>query len=386
MTTRRVGIVKDTSKPMLGLHGLHVAFRGLPGVEVVGLVDANPENLDEKLARPGAARHYDALNQRRGAGRLDIAVRCARHAGDHLGEIEAAARHGVHVSCEKPISTSLVEADRIVELVEQHDIKLCMAHPARYAPAFRTMARMIGAGDIGTPLTAWGRGKCDHRGGGEDLIVLGTHVLDTMVHLFGPPEHVWADVQTDGRPIEQTDRTETVEPLGPVAGDSILAHFGFDGGVRGVFESRRGISDPASGNIYVGLAVHGSRGSLTMRLNDGQFEAYTPRLSRKPAPPEDAGPYTVVPSDGMPVIDGAEPLDYQLCGSPDVPRGPMFPEANRLAALDLLGAIEEDRLPVSNVYNARTVVEMIHGIYASHLSGRRISFPLDDRRHPLEHA
>ena len=50
---------------------------------------------------------------------------------------------------------------------------------------------------------------------------------------------------------------------------------------------------------------------------------------------------------------------------------------------DLRRAIAEDRQPASNVYNARQALEMIYGIYASHLARRVISFALADRAHPL---
>jgi hypothetical protein len=47
-----IAIIKDTSKPMLGGHALHVAFRGLQGVEVVAHADSNTENIDDKLSSP----------------------------------------------------------------------------------------------------------------------------------------------------------------------------------------------------------------------------------------------------------------------------------------------------------------------------------------------
>lgn len=53
----KIGIVEDTSKPMLGLHGLHNAFRGLPNVEVVAHVDSNPEDIEQKLSHTGAKKH-----------------------------------------------------------------------------------------------------------------------------------------------------------------------------------------------------------------------------------------------------------------------------------------------------------------------------------------
>jgi len=378
-----VGILKDTSLPMLGLHGLHVAFRGLPGVDVVAQVDANPDGIAEKMAVTGAKRHYRSYQEMLDHEALDIMVICSRHPGDHFAPIRAAAERGVHLYCEKPLSVSLEEADDIVSLAEKHQIKIGMAHPARYGPAYRTMKTMIDAGEIGRPLTAVGRGKCDHRGGGEDLIVLGTHILDLQHFLFGTPETVFADVQADGRPIERSSRCETVEPLGPVAGDSIFASFNYPRGVRCTFESRRDLRRAESKHLFMGLTVMGSEGALSIRFNDIMEPVYYLRISRIAAPVEDFSEYIEVPVRRNREIPGAEPLDYSLCGTKDIPRDPLFIEAGRFAAWDLIKAIEEDRQPVSNVFNAHQTIEMIYGIYASHLEGRIIRFPLHKRTHPL---
>jgi predicted dehydrogenase len=378
----KVAIVKDTARPMLGLHGLQVAFRGLLQVEVVALVDANPDGIAGRLAAVGAQRHYHAIEQMFNHEHPDIVVLCSRHPADHLPQIRAAAERGVHVYCEKPMTADLGEADEIVSLAERHRIKICVAHPARYASAFRMMQTMLAAGEIGRPLTAYGKGKCDHRGGGEDLMVLGTHILDLQAFLFGPPQHVWADVTMEGRPVARADRTPTCEPIGPTAGDDILASVAFPGGVRGIFESHRGWAIPDRGGIIMGLTVMGDRGSLSLRFNDRARPVCDLRVCRQPIPPEDGAPYLpvqVLPAD----IAGAEPLDPTLCGQPDIPQAPFFLEANRNAVIDLMDAITTDRLPLSNVYTARTVLEMIYGIYASQRDGRRVALPLVDRSHPL---
>ena len=44
----KIGIVLDSAKPSLGLHGLHVAFNGLPNVQVVGYVDSNEQDIEQK--------------------------------------------------------------------------------------------------------------------------------------------------------------------------------------------------------------------------------------------------------------------------------------------------------------------------------------------------
>ncbi len=382
-TTWKIGIVKDRARPMLGLHGHQVAFLGLPGVEIAALADSCTEGIGEILSMTRAKRHYTDYREMLEREALDIVVLCSRHPADHFPQIEAAAERGVHVYCEKPMTVSLREADRIVDLCERSRIKVCVAHPARYDPAYLTMKHRVESGGIGTPLTAYGRGKNDHRGGGEDLMVLGTHILDLMTFHFGDPESVWAEVTSQGRPIGPADCSETVEPVGPTAGDAVFAHFRFPGGIRGIFESRAGLLDATDGAVHMGLTVTGTKGSLSMRFCDREVPGSRLRISRQAAPLEDGGVYEAVPLEARRPIPGAEPLDYTLIGKRDICGARWFLEANRFAAWDLLQSIEEDRPPVSNAGNARVVLEMMHGIYASHLSGRVVRFPLPDRDHPL---
>jgi len=379
----KVAIVKDSTTPMMGLHGLHTAFRGLPGVDVVALADSSSDNLDAKLAVTQAKRPYRDYLEMLDTERPDIAVLCSRHPYDHLPQVEAAAARGIHLYCEKPMAGDLAEADRIVALSERHRIKICMAHPARYALTFRTMKAMVEGGAIGTPLSIHGRGKNDHRGGGEDLIVLGTHILDLQTCFFGSPAYAMADVTANGHPIGPHDRSKTQEPIGPAAGDEIFAYFRFPAGVHGLFESRRGWSGETAGAIHMGITVSGTRGALSMRFCDAGTPACRLRISRRLGPVEDDSAFAEVPLTETRVIPGAAPLDYALCGRQDIPGATWFLESNRFAAWDLMQAIEADRQPESNVYTARLTQEMIHAIYASRVTGRIVDFPLKDRSPPL---
>jgi predicted dehydrogenase len=380
----KIGIVKDTAQPMLGLHALHVAFRGLPNVEIVAHVDSNPADIAKKMAFTQAKRHYSGYLEMLDREKPDIVVLCSRHPGDHLAQITAAVERGCHIYCEKPMTADLREADEIVKLVDEKHVKLCVAHPVRYTLAYLTMKQMIERGEIGTPFTAYGRGKCDHRGGGEDMIVLGTHILDLETFLFGEPQRVWADVKTNGHPISRQDREKTVEPIGPAAGDDIYACYNFPNAVRGIFESRRNLPGPSSGIVQMGLTVNGSKGALSMRFNDAATPVCNLHISRKPLPPEDETESEEVPLAETRSIPGAKPLDYSLCGQPDIPHASFFLDANRFAVWDLMNAIEEDRQSVSNVFNARTALEMIYGVYASSLAKKEIELPLINRVHPLE--
>jgi predicted dehydrogenase len=214
------------------------------------------------------------------------------------------------------------------------------------------------------------------------MIVLGTHIFDIQTFFFGAPEYVFADVTTDGRPIVKTDRAKTVQPIGPAAGDEIFAYFRFPKGVRGIFESKRGLRDRTSGRTHMGIAVIGTKGTLSLRFED-EVARRCLRISRRPYPSEDDSHFEEVPLTEDRAIPGAEPLDYSLCGQRDIPKATFFLESNRFAVWDLVRAIEEDRQPVSSIYNARLAAEMIYGVYASHLSRSVVRFPLTDRTHPL---
>jgi len=377
----KIGIVQDTSKQILGLHGHQFAFHGLSGVEIVALVESNTEDLQQKMDLVGARRHYPSISDMLDKEELDIVILTSRHPYEHLEQIRMVAEKGCHIHCEKPMSADLKEADEIVEIVEKNQIKLCMAHPSRYGLGILTMKKMVEAGEIGTPMKIYGRGKNDHRGGGEDLMVLGTHILDIQTFFFGIPEYVMADVTENGRPIVKTDRTETVEPLGPTAGDEIFAYFRYPEDVRGIFESNRGYFDSKDNAIHMGTTVIGTKGALSMRFCDGNMPEAKLMISRTPGPLEANSCFEEVPLTEERIIPGAEPLDYSL--QKHAAGAAWFFESNRYAAWDLIRAIEEDRQPVSNVYNARLTLEMIYGIYASSISRGAVNFPITNRTHPL---
>lgn len=60
-----------------------------------------------------------------------------------------------------------------------------------------------------------------------------------------------------------------------------------------------------------------------------------------------------------------------------------FEQNNRFAAWDLIHAIAGNRAPAASAQDAQFTLEMIYGVYASHLEGRRIALPLSNRTHPL---
>lgn len=382
---KKVAVFLDTSKPTLGLHGLHTAFTGLPGAEVCAFYDSNPD-LDEAevLRRLHAKKRYFDAGEMLEKERPDIVVITSREPFSHLPQLRLAASFGCHVFTEKPLSADLEETDEAVRIVEQSGITVCVAHPARYCAPYQAVKRALESGEIGTPLTVTTYGKCDWRGGGEDLMTLGTHLLDLMMYLFGDPESVRAELRTGGHLTGRHELRETVEEIGPCAGEEIFADFRFPNNVRGTFESRKDLCDYRHDTTHMGLSIRGTKGIITERFTD-IVPDFPVIFSKSKHPAEFGAVFEEYPAPETRIIPGDDPTYIDFVRTvPGICKTDFMLRGFHYAAWDLMCAIDEQRLPVSNVYNARKALEMIYGIYASHLKdGARVTFPLEDRKHPF---
>ena len=373
----KVCISRDTGGGRRGGHFTHYSFTGLPGVEIAALADSNPE-AEKNFRLTGAQRLYPAFEEMMEREKPDIVILCSRLPMEHYEQIKFALSHRCHVLCEKPLADTPERADELLALSRRTGCLVQMAHLARFAPTFREMKRMIEAGEIGRILSCVMRGKEDTRGGGEDMLVLGTHVLDAAAWIFGAPEQVWSDIRFRGRPLTARDVLTTTEPLGPCGGDEVFSLYRFPNGVNGVFESRHVIEN---GDERLGIAVCGTSGILTIRYT-GKREL---RICRDfPVPMEDRSEFQVVTPPEDPPIPGAAPLEYEKLGiNPEKPFHLYFADNNRRAAWNLLQAIEGKEPLTAGIDSALVSLEMIVGAYQSALNRAPVAFPLRDRRHPL---
>jgi hypothetical protein len=77
------------------------------------------------------------------------------------------------------------------------------------------------------------------------------------------------------------------------------------------------------------------------------------------------------------------PISSAGVGKPEPLENRRLEGGNVLAVKDLIAAIEEDRQPLCNIYEARTATEMIVAVFASQRSGGPATFPLAQRQNPL---
>jgi predicted dehydrogenase len=210
-------------------------------------------------------------------------------------------------------------------------------------------------------LRAWGK-QDDARSGGEDMIVLGTHVFDLMRLFAGDAEFCTARVLHAGRELTRADARKVKERIGPVAGDEVTAQFGFANGVDGTFASRKRLREQVG---HWGIELIGSKTSARILC--------------------DVFPSVHVLKRGAWSAEGRTDQWQRFEGDPaNVPaaeRG--FGPANRRLVEDWLEAIEKKREPVCSGLNATKSLEMVMAVYHAALNGARVTLPLKDRSHPL---
>jgi predicted dehydrogenase len=129
----------------------------------------------------------------------------------HRPVAEEALAHGKHVFVEKPIATSLEDADALIRAAHKHDRILMVGDSMQWRPSVLAAKACIERGDIGNPLyfavnscgirnvSGW-RARKDQMGGGITIDV-GVHYIRSLRLIMGEPESVLA---IRARQVQQT--------------------------------------------------------------------------------------------------------------------------------------------------------------------------------------
>ncbi len=377
----RVAVIGSTSHGDYG-HGLDTAFLGLDRAEIVAVADDNAAGL--KLAAQRLKVDATFADYREMLDRVKPEVVCVgpRWVTQRVAMLQAVAKAGCHIYCEKPCVADLASADAIKTVLDANRVRLAMAHQWRAMPPVQRALAEIRSGKYGRVLRMRARPKDDARGGGEELLVHGTHWFDLMIAIAGAPSWVSGHLRVKGLEATIADRREGSEPVGPICGDSVLAVFGFEDGVIGSFDSTANTSPSSrrTTNSDQPKPIWDSVYGLTIECEDAILQLRQP------------GDVFIYPANG--VLPDFEPLQWKRLWiedwhfTPEHQPRPIRQEwlahGNRTLANDLLDAIEKNREPLSPIRHAMLITEMVQGVYASHFAdGRRLPLPLTERKHPL---
>lgn len=163
-------------------------------VELAALVSSSDHKLEELGIRYGVSTlvHYDDLDHLLATKKIDavfIAVPNDLHAEMTL----IAARHGVHVLCEKPMAPTEAECMQMIRVCEARHVKLMVAYRLHFQAANLVAIEIARGGELGDPRVfsstfslqvREGNTRVQPRRGSGPLYDLGIYCVNAARYLF----------------------------------------------------------------------------------------------------------------------------------------------------------------------------------------------------------
>jgi predicted dehydrogenase len=249
---------------------------------VAGALSSTPEKSRESGEALGLPRIYDDFRQmaQREARRKDGIEAVSIVTPNHVHYLAAREflKRGIHVICDKPLTSTLADAKKLVKAAEASDALFILTHNYTGYPMVRHAADMVAAGDLG-PIRVvqveyaqdwlteaqdfkqaeW-RTDPERSGAGGSTGDIGTHAYNLACYVSGlRAESLAADIQAfvPGRQVD----------------DNAHVMLRFPGGARGMLWC----SQVAPGNENaLRLRVYGEKGGLDWAQEDPNCLWHTP--------------------------------------------------------------------------------------------------------------
>ncbi len=288
---------------------------GIPLVAAADIVEANLNRLSDAFGIPGRYTDYRHLLAEVRPEIVSVCTWPPLHEPMVLAAVQAGARA---VVCEKPLTTSLGSADRMLQACRQAGVLLVVGHQRRYEAHWQQGRRRVAEGAIGTVERL-----LVSQGG--DLLSDGVHGINLALFLTGDSEVSWVMGQIDrshfspeayAPPATTTGETGTYGRM-PAAGwryghaveDSAVVTFALASGPHVSLE----LGKIRRGKGYIEITVLGGQGILQIDT-DGRWRLWGPAgLDERQFGPEyTAAPFAAEMRDVVRVLQGElsrHPLD-----------------------------------------------------------------------------
>lgn len=352
--TYRAGIIGAGGIAGMGILGLHDeadigqkkfqashagGYHATDEIELVAVADVD----DEKLARfgeawdiPEAGRYPDHTTMLE-AEALDVVSVATPSFLHHEHVIDAAQRGDPEVIwCEKPIASSVTDAEAMVDVCNAANIELVINHSFRFTDKLQRLRDAIVEenllGDV-KAVTAQFR---------RELLRNSTHLLDTLVYLLDArAERVSGYINNQNDAVDALEGDREVDDSG--GGGMVV----MDDGTFATIDCT--VARPISSMVF---NIIGTEGKLYLNNDDGEWRYWTLEDGRHVETP-------------LPGIDGAWSWDEDYRNA--------FPNA----AHHIVDLLENEADNHSTGEEATRSLEIIIGFYVSHYSGGQVSIPLD---------
>lgn len=325
------GCHRMLTRPLAG-HNWASAFDAVSETEMVAVFDLEAETRAAFVECWGDIPTYDDYPRMLREVEPDIVCIATRQTM-HAEQFEQALAAGVRgILSDKPLATSLDEADRIVDGCRRVNVPLAFGLDRRWDSSYRFLRQVIADGSIGAVTSVTGYGL-------PNLINHGCHWYDAMLALAGDPEPTWVSGFVNDISDEPPDSRSRMDPTG-------RAQIGLDNGALAVAMPE--------GGPGAGFEVLGKQGRLLI-LNDAR-QAYL---------------WTET-SDGGRAELQPRPLELPPVAE-DWPAGPA-------TVSNLAQAVRTGGTTACDVGHARRATEIGFAVHlSSNSAGARVSLPATDR-------
>lgn len=170
-------------------HGYAACLKEL-GMSLVGVYDHQLERAKAFADQFGSAAFEEAATLL--SENLDGVIICSENI-HHRSLVELAAAKVAAILCEKPIATTLEDAQAMIDSCQQHGAKLQIAFPVRFSPPVERLKAQLDEGRLGsvTSVVATNHGRMPGGWFIDKSLAGGGAVMDHTVHVIDLLRWFW---------------------------------------------------------------------------------------------------------------------------------------------------------------------------------------------------
>lgn len=172
------------------------AIMSLSGHELVAVMNRNIGKAKKYARKYNAPYYYDSAQELVNNPYIDT-VYIATPNYQHCEHTLIAAKRGLHILCEKPMAMNLKEAEQMIEVSRQNNVKLMIGHTRRFHAGYQWARNCVTKGFLGeiTAVRAVNEVYCPAEptqwrfvpelSGGGAIMDIGIHSFDLLRYLSG---------------------------------------------------------------------------------------------------------------------------------------------------------------------------------------------------------
>lgn len=354
--TYKAGIIGTGGIAGMGILGMHDedkigqekvrashagGYDATDGIELVAVADVDKE----KLSRFGEAwdipqsERYEDHETMLDNEELDVVSVCTPtlYHHDHVIDAATSASDPSVIWCEKPIASSVVDAEKMIDRCAEENTELVINHSFRFTEKFQQVRELLQVENLlGEIHSVSGQFRME-------LMRNSTHLLDTLIFLLDArAQKVSGYITGENEAVDALDATQRVDDAG--GGGMIILEDGTFTTVDCTVP--RG---PSSMNYH----ILGEDGKMYLNNDDSEWRYWS--------------------------LEDGDHVEQPLPGIPDAFSWDSdYREAFPNAASHITNLLDEEtKMNRSTGEDATRSLEIIIAFYISHFTGSQVSIPLD---------